>query len=549
MRLIYFFLSLCIVAWSQPAKIGWLGAVSAIFGFAFFFHSLSSSFSKWQRFFAGTIWFASIEFIQLSWMTSIEFHGFYILLVYFLVALGLGCQFGLLTIFIPAHGKMISKKILFCASLWTFMEWLRLCISCGFSWNPIGLSLTHFIVSLQFSSLFGVLGLSFWVMLTNLVSLNALRSTVSIKYISSWVMIIAAPYLFGLCQLNYYQREQRSEKSIVDIALVQTDLLPSEKNPHRDRMDDFIAPLEQWKRIIISLKEKQVFCWDMIVLPEAAVPLSSNVCNYSYDQTRKLLVTTLGPEVEKKFPPLCFPYAEQKEFINQKVLCVSNLFWCQTLANFYDAEIIVGLDHYDRKENKNFNSIFYLTPNHFLFERYDKQILLPLAEYLPFDFLQTLTKKYGICEFFSHGQEAKVFGKKIPFSPSICYEETFSEMMRIGRLKGAKLFVNATNDNYYPDSSLHAQHFFHARLRAVENGIPLIRACNSGVTAIVDCFGRFLAKFESEDKERKHDGVLNYHLTCFHFSTLFSFWGDAGIIGLCLIFILYPLRMKNKFFN
>jgi apolipoprotein N-acyltransferase len=535
-----FLLSLFIVALGQPARIGWLSAVAAALGFSLFFYNLPKEY----KFLVGTIWFTAVQLIQLSWMTSIEFQGYYILFVYSLVALGMGAQFGLLTLVVPSEGTLTYKKILLCAALWTLMEWSRLLLLCGFSWNPIGLALTHFIPSLQFSSVFGVLGLSFWAIFSNLSFLNVLRSRMMSKKLLHWALIAAVPYIFGLIQLNQYRASSKAEKKKLDVALIQTDLLPSEKSLHSNRIDDFISPFEQWKRILKFLKEKQMARWDMIVLPEAAVPMPSDWGCYSYAETRKELVAVFGSEAEKKFPPLCLPFAEQRYFQNEKIWFVSNLFWCQALANLYDAEVIAGLDHSDRVAGKNFNSAFYFKPNSFSFERYDKQILMPLAEYLPFEFLRPWTKDYGIHDFFSHGEGAKVFGKKVLFSPSICYEETFSEVMRSGRVKGAELFVNMTNDNYYPHSSLHEQHLFHSRLRAVENGIPLIRACNSGITAVVDCFGRVLATFDTEGPRHMQDGVLNCQLTRFHFPTLFSFWGEGGIISLCLILCLWTWRMK-----
>jgi apolipoprotein N-acyltransferase len=539
-----FFLSLCIVALGQPARVGWFGTIAAVVGFSSFFLSLSPFDSRLKKFFIGTIWFTAVQLIQLSWMTSIEFQGYYILFIYSLISLWLGCQFGLLTLFVLNETKISSQNILFCASLWTLMEWTRLLILCGFSWNPIGLALTSFIPSLQFSSIFGVLGLSFWVMLTNLVGLNALRSRMRSRQTAYWLTLASIPYLFGVVQFNYHQAASEAERRTLDVALIQTDVLPSEKTPHFGRMEDFISPFEQWECILHLLKEKQKDHWDLIVLPEAAVPMPSDLSGYSYVKAREVWIAAFGPEAEKKFPPLRAPFAQQRHYQGQKIWCVSNLFWCQTLANLYDAEIIAGLDHSDRIVSKNFNSAFYFKPNSLLFQRYDKQVLLPLAEYLPFDFLKPLTKSYGIDDFFSHGEGPKIFGDKVLFSPSICYEETFSEMMRNGRVNGAELFVNVTNDNYYPHSSLHEQHLFHARLRAVENGVPLIRACNSGVTAVIDCFGRLVAKFEALEDHREHDGVLNCHFTAFHFPTLFSFWGEGGIISICFIFFLYHWRMS-----
>lgn len=526
-KIILFFLSLWIVSFGQPVRLGFLGAAAAALGFALFFHSLPAFFSRKSRFAAGALWFCTVQLVQLSWMTAIEFQGYYILFVYALMASAIAAQFGLLTAIIPREGKISFVSILALSSFWTLMEWVRLLVMCGFSWNPVGLALTHFIPSLQLASVFGVLGLSFYVIFTNLLALNV-RGAKSAGY---WIAAAAFPYIFGIGQMEFFSKG--FEKKQLDVALVQTDLLPSEKIPLSHRTREFITPLQQWESIFKYIQEKKRDSWDLIVLPEAAVPMPSDACIHPYEEAKKILTGALGSGCERYFPPLQFPFAKARPAWH-----VSNLFLCQTLANFYESDVLAGLDHIDRATKENFNSAFFFSPGNRPFQRYDKQILLPLGEYLPWEFLRPLTKSYGIAEFFTHGKEKKIFGSKVPFTPSICYEETFSEIIRN---RGADLFVNVTNDNYYPDSTLHAQHLYHSRIRAVENGVPLLRACNSGVTAVVDSFGRILAKIESGE------GVLNYSLKVLHFPTLFSFWGDGGIVSLSLIFFIYALRMKINF--
>lgn len=516
-KIVLFLASLGIVAFGQPARIGILGALAAAVGFALFFQSAPSS--RKSRFIAGSLWFCSIQLIQLSWMTSIEFQGYYILAVYAMMAIAIGIQFGLLTAVIPREGKIPFLSILALSSLWTLMEWVRHLVMCGFSWNPIGLALTHFIPSLQLASVFGVLGLSFMVMMTNLLALN-IRGGRSLAF---WAVAASFPYLLGWGQLQFFS--QAAEIKNLDVALVQTNLLPSEKIPLCQRTREFITPLQQWGTIFKSIQEKKKERWDLIVLPEAAVPMPSDACIHPYEETRKMLSDVLGPGCEQHFPPLQIPFAKMRSSWH-----VSNLFLCQTLANFYHSDVLAGLDHIDRALRDNFNSAFFFSPG-MPFERYDKRVLLPLGEYLPFEWLRPLTKSYGITEFFSQGKEGKVFGNKIRFSPSICYEETFPEIMRN---EGADLLVNVTNDNYYPDSSLHAQHLFHARLRAVENGVPLVRACNSGVTAVIDSFGRVLAKIESGE------GVLNYSLKTFRFPLFFPY-GETGGLSVYHSFFYFTL--------
>jgi apolipoprotein N-acyltransferase len=156
------------------------------------------------------------------------------------------------------------------------------------------------------------------------------------------------------------------------------------------------------------------------------------------------------------------------------------------------------------------------------------------------------TKHYGVLDFFTHGKEFKVWGNSTPFSPCICYEETFSELIRKAKLMGSHLMINLTNDNYYPDSILHRQHLFHARLRTVENGIPLIRSCNAGISAAIDSSGQIVAQMDENQS-----GVLNCRLSSYVYRPSFSFYGEWGVISFliligscCWIFSYY---IKNEF--
>jgi apolipoprotein N-acyltransferase len=201
---------------------------------------------------------------------------------------------------------------------------------------------------------------------------------------------------------------------------------------------------------------------------------------------------------------------------------VSNYFWCQFFSNYFQSDFIIGLDA--PEEDKVYSSAYFLKPTKEV-NRYDKQILLPLAEYLPFSWLKPWVEKYGIDSFFSPGKQLQIMKGPVPFAISIC------------RL-GAELFINLTNDNWYPHSRLPQQHFSLARLRAVENGIPLIRACNSGVTAIVDSCGLTVARLFDPV------GVLIAECPLFSYPTLFSYTGNWGIISLCSFFCFSFLLRK-----
>jgi apolipoprotein N-acyltransferase len=515
--------------------------IAAACGFALFLSIFSESTRK-KRFWLSSMWFAGVQLIQLSWMTSIEYQGYYILCVYFILCCVLGLQFGLLAAFLPQ--KMRLLHVFSLSAFWTVLEWSRVHIACGFSWNPIGLALSFHPLPLQFAALFGVFGLSFWVMLVNLWALKIWKS--GAKRIGHWCLwsgIAAVPYLFGALHLYYHDKQLYASGERLTVALVQTGLLPSEKMYSSSRSDCFIPLDLQWENIVRHLHRLPYDAkLDLIVLPEAVVPTQADKAFLPFEAAHEILSKIYGPDVviEKFLPILEPPFAEKKMGVS-----VSNLFWAQTLSNLYASDVVLGLDYYDRKSDKFFNSGFLASAGRPDVQRYDKRVLLPLAEYLPFECLRPLTKSYGIYDFFSKGESKQELKGKRSISVSICYEETFSEGIREQVSDAADLLINLTNDGYYPHSLLPEQHFTHARLRTVENGRPLLRSCNTGVTAVVDSLGRIVARFGLKGEEFKQ-GALHCSLNPYKYRTLYSIWGDKGIIALSAA-LLVAIFIKKIF--
>ena len=200
----------------------------------------------------------------------------------------------------------------------------------------------------------------------------------------------------------------------------------------------------------------------------------------------------------------------------------------------------------DREESGlYYNSVFFFQKGGEGFSCYDKRILLPFAEAFPGNWGRSLSRLYGIEDFFVKGEKAVLFDGYI--IPSICYEELFSDLMRDGRVLGGKLFVNVTNDGWYPNSSLPEQHFVQGLIRSVENGIPLIRSCNTGVTAAVDSLGRVVARFGEKGEDFQSTfGCLDVRVPKKKQDTLFSFWGNKFILSLCCISIIFNKIVFNK---
>ena len=179
--------------------------------------------------------------------------------------------------------------------------------------------------------------------------------------------------------------------------------------------------------------------------------------------------------------------------------------------------------------------------------RYEKRVLLPMGEYIPFSFLKDLCARYGVKGSFTQGKEAKVEQTLAGLvAPSICYEETFGGVMREGKLKGAEMLVNLTNDAWYPHSTLSLQHLEHARLRTVEMGVPLVRACNTGITCAIDSFGQTVDILHDHGEVEDVADSLYVEVPKYHYWTLYSLWGDHFILAVSMVGILFALPRKKR---
>ncbi|TAN35620.1 MAG: apolipoprotein N-acyltransferase [Verrucomicrobia bacterium] len=143
----------------------------------------------------------------------------------------------------------------------------------------------------------------------------------------------------------------------------------------------------------------------------------------------------------------------------------------------------------DSGKARYFNSTFLFSTNGVIAGTYDKQHLVAFGEYIP-PLLGWLTP---IEDSFTPGTTSFVFRLARPavdFSTLICFEDTVAEVARGFVLAGARLLVNMSNDAWFDPSAASHQHMLHSVLRAVENRVPVVRCCNTGVSCCIDRFGR-----------------------------------------------------------
>lgn len=560
--------SFFLVAFGQPAWAPLAGLIAAVCGYALFWRVLLAHSSWRSRFVISSIWYCAVQLVQLSWFTSHPYA--YIYSVYLFIGVWTGIEFGVIGLFItPSLFRSSSTftgicRLLPIPALWVLFEWSRLFVLSGYSWNPIGLALTGHVYPLQMASLWGVFGLSFWVMFVNLLALRAwtLRGRTTVPSASLWAAAAALPYLYGALHLALHNPsfvETAEKKDKLSALLVQT-AIPAEETSGITGQNEMIRHvMNEWKRILEITKKHRGKPIDLIVLPEFVVPFGTYSFVYPLNDVLQIFDEVMGPDSLKHLPSIEYPFGAFQALRAQgPMILVNNAFWLQALSNIFQGDILAGLEDAEDKGGGNreyYSAAIFARPHGpsnpygFSGERYAKRVLVPMGEYIPFECCKKLAENYGIFGSFTSGTEATVIecrGKVL--SPSICYEETYGHMVNEGRRNGAVMLVNLTSDVWYPNSKLPLQHFEHARLRTVENGTPLLRACNTGITGVIDSLGRTVAVLggdHPEEYEWVADSLL-VEVPSYHYPTLYGRFGDWLIVGISVAILILSIFFLRK---
>ena len=195
----------------------------------------------------------------------------------------------------------------------------------------------------------------------------------------------------------------------------------------------------------------------------------------------------LGPVTHVVWPEMAYTYA-----LGENARAMEGL----VAAVPRDGLVITGLPRWNRDpqgQPRVWNSLAGVSGRGVATAFYDKEHLVPFGEYVP----ELITRILGMAKLthgrvdFSRGpgRRTLAFDGLPPVSPLICYEVIFPGAVTDGE-GGAAWLLNLTNDAWFGESSGPHQHFVSARLRAVEEGLPLVRVANSGISAVVDGYGR-----------------------------------------------------------
>jgi apolipoprotein N-acyltransferase len=385
-------------------------------------------------------------------------------------------------------------------------EWLRGHILTGLPWNILGYALTAPDKMMQSASVLGIYGLT---LLTVLVfAAPAVIWTAA----TSWAQRLSGIAVAGLsilAMLTYgtitLRRASPEMVPGVRLRLVQPSILQTEKWLPENQRRIFLDHLDLSGRKSDGTQDGLVGI-NLVVWPEAAMP----------------------------FQPLKSP--EALEMIGE--LLPSGTFLVSGGLRTEDVPS-TGPGTDEGPSRKAFNSLMAFGnvggKKGELVALYDKIHLVPFGEYLPF---QRLLEKIGLRQLTRmRGGFTANAASRAPFTvpglpvfgPLICYEAIFpAEVMPVGVRPAALL--NVTNDGWFGNTTGPRQHLHQTRVRAVEEGLPLIRAANNGISAVIDAHGRIIARLDMNVR-----GSLDSALPVATRPTWYSRAGDRTFFALWVL--------------
>jgi len=374
--------------------------------------------------------------ISINLFGGVNLAGAYILTLVFVAFIALfPALAGYLGARLRHHDYPRFSALLLIPAVWTLLEWIRSWFFTGFPWLNLGYSQIDSLLQ-GLAPVTGVFGISFAMMLTAGALAILIRSNWTDRIIVSALTIL----LWTVCAIFARQEWTTPLPESITVALVQGSVAqelkwtPEMRKPTMDRYLELTKPY---------------LGRDLIIWPEAAIPAF-------YDQIPEYINTLLALTAQSH------------------------------------SSLVLGLPYRDMNIEKYYNSVILLGENtSFYFKRH----LVPFGEYLPLNSLlrEVVDFLHIPMSDFSSGEDLPplMHAGKFTIGISICYEDTFGEEV-IDALPLADILVNISNDAWFGDSAAPHQHLQMARMRALESGRYLLRATNTGITAIINEKGKVI---------------------------------------------------------
>ncbi|MFC1651160.1 apolipoprotein N-acyltransferase [Candidatus Latescibacterota bacterium] len=382
--------------------------------------------------------------ITVSWIRHITWIG----MVFSVIALSF--FYTLPFIFSKPIIKIYPKKgiLLFPFAVAGF-EWIRSFDVLAFPWMILGNSQTYYPRLIQFADITSAYGVSFWVAMINVsVYFLIMRRT-----FSRWIFLVllfVLPFMYSWAVINAGQDGTKK----ITVALIQGNVFPDQKWG----LGKQFWNLQLYEDMSIEAMAEHP---DLIVWPETATPVY-------------LLETA------------------------------SFRHMVQSLVDSINVPILTGTPSIDYKSEKKWNSAAYFLPGQFEVERYDKINLVPFGESIPFNSIFPALNKIQLGQAnWDKGSKPVVFSSPElpPFNVAVCFESIFPDLIRKFVIRGSRFIVVITNDVWFGPYSSPIQHAMISSLRAIEFHLPVVRCANTGISMVIDRYGRVTDKTKTFERD------------------------------------------------
>jgi apolipoprotein N-acyltransferase len=464
--------------------------------------------SSWQAFFFGFLT-GSVFFIGVChWITDVlkrygdlgwtgAFASFLLLVAYLsLFYAAFSLSFSRLSIFSSVRCFYLSPFF------WVTAEYLRGHLLTGFPWCLLGYALVDYVNLAQLSTVTGIYGISFAAVLVNsMVASLLLTPTKAAAYRLGMVCL-----LLGGTTVFFSWKKEELSKPKQEVRIVQTNISPEQswdrepKAALLNELSDLSTQGSKGRKPLAEPKTVRITVW-----PETPAPFYFNHDPELSQRMRNLAETSAGY--------LLFGFVDFKSS---------------------------GIHPSQRDP---YNSVALLSPSGVVISQYDKIHLVPFGEYVPYaSFLFFIDKISTEAGNFKPGSRPIVpfIAGDHKLGTFVCYEAIFPNLVRCFAAKEANVFVNVTNDGWFGNSAAPFQHLNMARFRAIENHRYLLRAANSGISAIIDPYGR-IQKKSSLDVRTVLDSTFEFENRL----TLYTRYGDVFswvCLGVTLLFAGFLVR-------
>ncbi len=370
-----------------------------------------------------------------------------------------------------------------------FFEWVKSWIFTGFPWNPISLIWSSYLPVIQIVSIIGSLGLSFLSVFVLCLPLFIILNKDFYKKKMFYFIIFIIIFVlgFGYFRIFKYQNIEKIDKKVRIVNLG----ISIDGKYDEQVLDDYIniSNMEGSNNI------------DLFVWSETSVP---------YDLFRD-------------------------DFALMKLM---------NFNNNNNSYLITGFNRIQPLNNNDFKlfNTMVLMDKSGILDFYDKRHLVPFGEYMPLKSVLPFEKFTKGFVDFSMGEEEIIFNFDDMFIyPLICYEAIFSNL---NLPKHVDLIVNISNDKWFGIIGKY-QHLNIVKFRAVEEGVPLLRVANDGISALISPIGDFIEgkailKNGVKNASFLNDfGVMDIDLVKRFERTLFSLFGNYLIVFTIILGFLY----------